>query len=64
MNNVNDFVDLIHKTTVTFSCPLALALWLKQTQRNCSAYIVKAVEAKRKQEAEEAGVEETTARTD
>lgn len=52
MNNINDFVDLIHKTTMTFSCPLALAAWLKHTQRNCSAYIVEAIEAKRQQEEE------------
>ena len=32
------------KVTVTISCPLELYLWLRRTQRNMSAYVVRAVE--------------------
>lgn len=52
MNNSHDLTDLIRKTTVTFSCPLQMAAWLRHTQRNCSAYIVEVIEAKRKSEEE------------
>ena len=60
MNNVNDLIDLIHKTTLTFSCPLALAAWLKHTQRNRSTYIVEAIEARRKRDEEDGKTEQET----
>ena len=32
------------RVVVTFSCPLPVYLWLKETQTNLSAYVVSAVE--------------------
>ena len=36
--------ETYRKVTVTISCPLELYLWLRRTQRNMSAYVVRAVE--------------------
>ncbi len=41
-----DVVD--RKVTMTVSCPLSLFAWLKETQRNISAFVVKAIEAAKK----------------
>ena len=49
---MKDISEMLHKTTLTISCPLELFVWLKQTQRNCSQYVVEAIEAKRQQEKE------------
>lgn len=49
---MNDIRDILYKTTLTISCPLELFVWLKKSQRNCSAYIVEAIEARRQQEEE------------
>ena len=38
------------KVTVTISCPLELCLWLRRTQRNVSAYVVRAVEDAKEKE--------------
>lgn len=40
-------LDMNRKVTMTVSCPLGLYLWLKQSQRNVSAYVVQATEAQR-----------------
>ncbi len=47
MKDINDF---LHKTTLTISCPLDLYIWLKQTKRNCSAFIVEAVQEKKERD--------------
>lgn len=47
-------VSVVPRVTLTVSCPLELFVWLKKSQRNCSAYIVEAIEAKRQQEEEKA----------
>jgi hypothetical protein len=46
--------DVLNKTTLTISCPINLFLWLKETQRNCSAYVVAAVQEKKTRD-EQAG---------
>lgn len=56
MKNIH---EMIHKMTLTISVPLDLFVWLKQTQRNCSAYVTQAVIEKRERE-EEAQAQETT----
>lgn len=38
------------KVTVTISCPLELYLWLRRTQRNVSAYVVRAVQETKEKE--------------
>lgn len=38
------------KVTVTISCPLELCLWLRRTQRNVSAYVVRAVQETREKD--------------
>lgn len=47
------------KTTITVSMPLPLYFWLKESQKNVSAFVVKSVEEKRERE-EEAQAQETT----
>jgi hypothetical protein len=42
------------KVTMTVSCPLSLFAWLKDTQRNISAFVIKAIEAAKKATVENA----------
>lgn len=51
MNNVE---NIVKNMTLTVSCPFEMYVWIKQTQRNCSAYVVQAVEEKRVRDAQEA----------
>ena len=39
--------SLVRKVTMTISIPLSLYVWLKQSQRNCSAFVVQAIEAEK-----------------
>ncbi len=50
MKNIDDVTDVIRRTTVTFSCPLQLAAWLKRTQRNVSGFVVQAVQEKKERD--------------
>ena len=47
---MKDISEMLHKTTLTISCPLDLYIWLKQTKRNCSAFIVEAVQEKKERD--------------
>ncbi len=49
--------SLVRKITMTISIPLPLYVWLKQTQRNASAYVVQAIEAMRPTQDNEGGHE-------
>lgn len=49
---MKDISEMLHKTTLTISCPLELFVWLKKSQRNCSQYIVEAIEARRQRDEE------------
>ena len=40
--------EALPRMTLTVSCPFELFVWLKKTQRNCSAYVVEAVQEKQK----------------
>jgi hypothetical protein len=51
---MKEITDVVHRMTLTVSCPLDLFVWLKRSQRNCSAYVVQAVLEKRARD-EEAG---------
>ena len=42
---MNDQLENQPKVTLTVSCPLPVYLWLKQSQRNVSAYVVEAIES-------------------
>lgn len=50
MNNVE---NIVKNMTLTVSCPFEMFVWLKQTQRNASKYVVQAVEEKRARDAQE-----------
>jgi hypothetical protein len=43
---------LVPKMTLTVSTPLPLYLWLKDSQRNVSRYVVQAIEERRRREEE------------
>lgn len=47
--------DVLNKTTLTISCPIDLFVWLKETQRNCSAYVVAAIQEKRARDEQDVG---------
>jgi post-segregation antitoxin (ccd killing protein) len=46
----HDGLKIERKVTMTVSCPLELFSWLKETQRNMSVYVVRAIEAERQRE--------------
>jgi hypothetical protein len=49
----NEARDLLApKMTLTVSTPLPLYLWLKQSQRNVSRYVIEAVEERRRRDEE------------
>ena len=50
---MKDVEDILHKMTLTVSCPFEMFVWLKRSQKNCSAYIVQAVNEKRAREQQE-----------
>jgi hypothetical protein len=43
---------LVPKMTLTVSTPLPLYLWLKESQRNVSRYVVQAIEERRQRDEE------------
>jgi post-segregation antitoxin (ccd killing protein) len=45
---MNDQTEKEPRVTLTVSCPLSVYTWLRQTQRNVSAFVVRAVEAERR----------------
>lgn len=49
---MKEITNIVHRMTLTVSCPLDLFVWLKRSQRNCSAYVVQAVLEKRARDAE------------
>ncbi len=54
---MQDQTSIVPRVTLTVSCPLPLFIWLKQTQRNCSAFVVEAVLEKKKRDEQAEQVE-------